>query len=352
MTIISDRDIRKELYSSTQEEGVLIIKGLREEQIQPSSVDIRIGDEGWESEIYFKPTYEKLEKYAKKLPGEPEYILSPGKAYYFKSFEKIKFPWYWNAILENKSTNGRIFLRVEAGEKTFAEIGHSSYPKSIELILMPLTFPILVRCCKTKIAQIRFREFRSSYMSKNEIDKNYGKEVEVLLDKKLLPLDRAWDDGIKLTFDTSFAYKAKDSPELEPLDLTKKDYYDPEDYFEKVFSDENGEILTEKNSYYLFGSMEYIKLGRIVGKVSREDPHVGATVSLHEAGYVDSGYEGYLTFEVRSYEKRAIEMGEFAGRLSLEGLSSPVERRYGDPSLNSSYQHQKSPKLAKIFKEK
>ncbi len=63
------------------------------------------------------------------------------------------------------------------------------------------------------------------------------------------------------------------------------------------------------------------------------------------AGYVDPGWKGNLTLELSNVANLPIALyhGMRIGQISFFGMSSPVERPYGSPSLRSRYQGQSEP---------
>lgn len=63
------------------------------------------------------------------------------------------------------------------------------------------------------------------------------------------------------------------------------------------------------------------------------------------AGYVDPGWKGNLTLELSNVANLPIALyhGMRIGQISFFGMTSPVERPYGSPSLRSRYQGQSEP---------
>lgn len=121
MAILSDADIKKCL-----DEGKIIIEPLEnpEMQIQPSSVDLRIGKEFKGFRIVRKPCIDPmdnsdLESYMESFyidEGEP-FIIHPGEFALATTYETIKLPHDLVARVEGRSSMGRlgITMHVTAG---------------------------------------------------------------------------------------------------------------------------------------------------------------------------------------------------------------------------------------------
>jgi dCTP deaminase len=121
MAILSDQDIKKYL-----EEGKISIKPLEdpERQIQPSSVDLRIGNEFKGFRIIRKPCIDPLDKsdlesYMESfhLDQGEAFIIHPGEFALATTYEAVKLPDDLVARVEGRSSMGRlgITMHVTAG---------------------------------------------------------------------------------------------------------------------------------------------------------------------------------------------------------------------------------------------
>ncbi len=121
MAILSDRDIKEHLKS-----GKIVIDPIlnAEVQIQPSSVDLRIGKEFKGFRIIRKPCIDPmdqsdLESYMESFfldEGEP-FIIHPGEFALATTYETIKLPHDLVARVEGRSSMGRlgVTMHVTAG---------------------------------------------------------------------------------------------------------------------------------------------------------------------------------------------------------------------------------------------
>jgi dCTP deaminase len=121
MAILSDRDIKKHLKT-----GKIVIEPLEnpERQIQPSSVDLRIGNEFKGFKIIRKPCIDPMDKtdmnsYMESFyidDGQP-FIIHPGEFALATTYETIELPDDLVARVEGRSSMGRlgITMHVTAG---------------------------------------------------------------------------------------------------------------------------------------------------------------------------------------------------------------------------------------------
>jgi dCTP deaminase len=106
-------------------------------------------------------------------------------------------------------------------------------------------------------------------------------------------------------------------------------------------------FVLHPGEFALGATLERIKLpddllGRLEGKSSLG--RLG--LMIHStAGYVDPGWDGYLTLELSNVANLPILLtpGMKIGQISFNRMSTPVDRPYGTPGLGSHYQGQKGP---------
>lgn len=121
MAILSDTDIKKYL-----EEGLILIDPLEdpERQIQPSSVDLRIGSEFKGFRIIRKPCIDPkdksdIESYMESfhIEGNESFIIHPGEFALATTYETVRLPANLVARVEGRSSMGRlgITMHVTAG---------------------------------------------------------------------------------------------------------------------------------------------------------------------------------------------------------------------------------------------
>jgi len=352
----SDRTMRMLMDNGT----IMIQPFLEDDQIQPGSIDLRAGlkvreMDGTASQL----NLDTLEKHTVKMTelefGE-KMVLYPGHPYLIESYEAIFLPANIEGETDTRSTVGRVGVSCLALGKKFAHIP-STHPIIGPIKIWSATEPYVYRiemiAGQTRFLQVKFRYKGTSYMTPDEIKQNYGTEFRITRDrdgKNEIPLsDILEEDGLKLTLNTQKAFAQRKNVK-KPLDMTRKGYYDPGEFWEVVEADENGEIMMDKRRLYLLGSNETVVFNDACGQLSRADIYAGFGNYLNFAGLINPYYFGQITHEFWSENKRVLGQGQHSGRVRIEDLTAPVTMRYGAKSLGSSYSGQLAPTLPKIFR--
>ena len=343
-------------------------------QLQPNSIEVRVGERIWES---IKPNFtvsyinsQILKKYFKPMEMSDGFILEPSKTYIVESYEGIKLPWYIIGETETKSSVGRVGAIGYALGLRFGKLKPTSIPKKFYFLIENNAFPLKLIPGKTRISQIILRKRGTTYLSAKEIRKVYtsvpveileGYEKEEELKKicliregEGLPFSLACrENGLQFTLSLEKIYVQKKVEDSEPIDLTKVEYCDPEDYFE-VKSGEKGKFYMEKGKLHLLGSRETVLQGDVYGRLERMEEESGIGMIHHLAGSFDLWFYGQCTFEAISYKDRILVEGQPMAKLILDLPITGVEkdRRYGRPSVGSAYRGQSAPTLPKFFKRK
>lgn len=112
--VLSDRDIKQEL-----KEGRISIEPLKEKDIQPASVDVRLGSHFRifrnSSHAYIDPEKEQPDLTEEIIvPDDQAFILHPGQFALGTTFEKVTLPDDILGKLEGKSTLGRLGLMIHS----------------------------------------------------------------------------------------------------------------------------------------------------------------------------------------------------------------------------------------------
>ena len=115
MTVLSDKDIRKEL-----EEGDLEVEPVDlEKQLQPASLDIRLGTEITEFKHKYGPPlsysdYIEEEMQTYEITDDKSIVISPGAFFLIDTLENIKIPNYLGCELRGRSSVGRLGLEIHS----------------------------------------------------------------------------------------------------------------------------------------------------------------------------------------------------------------------------------------------
>ena len=170
-------------------------------------------------------------------------------------------------------------------------------------------------------------------------------EQEVVTLKDSEPLAQALTEkGLAMRFDTQLAYRSKKTQ--EPIDMDKRAELDWTRWFDLI--DGNKELVLDKKTLYLLGSLGVIGLKGACGIISKEQrtfTGLGGFGCL--AGVIQDGFTGQITMEPYFNTKTRIKQGELAGYVILDKVEGePPEGGYG-----GTYQWQRAPRLAKMFRK-
>ncbi len=341
---------------------------ISDDQIQPASIDLRLGPIAYRVRSSFLPgkhatvkrKIESLKMHEIDLGASA--VLEKGCVYIIPLMETLRLPPEISGRANPKSTTGRldVFTRLISDYCTEFERVQAGYKGDLYVEVVPRTFSILVRE-GTKLNQLRFIKGFDSPHSDHKLDKLDRAETLVYL-----PNDEAVDatisEGLRISIDLAgvaggdvVGYRAKHHAPL--IDLSKINYYDPNDFWEAIPAPKTDGLLLNPDDFYILLSKEKVRIppGHAAEMVAY-DPSVGE-FRIHYAGFFDPGF-GYgnndikgthAVLEVRSHEVPfLLEDGQFVGRLIYEQLLGRPEKTYG-VDIGSSYQSQ-GLSLSKQFK--
>ena len=336
-------------------------------QIQPSSLDLRLGPVGYRMQASFLPgPNATVESRIKDLAMTRIDLTQPtvfekGCVYLVPLMEHLNLTSEFSAKANPKSTTGRldIFTRLICDGGTEFERVPPGYKGTLYAEVVPRTFTVLVQA-GVKLNQLRFIRGcpTPSDTTLQELDAQetlvYGEgdqPGEALINRGLmvsLNLQGGPEDKI-------IGYRAKQN--TPAIDLLKKDYYDPDEFWEPIMAPRNRRIILNPDDFYILLSKEKVRIPpAYAAEMVAYDPSMGE-FRIHYAGFFDPGF-GYgasdvkgshAVLEVRSHEVPfLIEDGQVVGRLIYERLLTHSDKIYG-MGIGSSYQGQ-GLALSKQFK--
>lgn len=310
-------------------------------QLQPASLDLRLGDVAYRVRASFLPG--ASEKVQSKLDDLQLHtinlaqgaVLETGCVYVVPLLESLALPADLCAATNPKSSTGRldVFTRVIAdGVSAFDQIP-AGYTGPLYAEICPQTFPIVVRK-GSRLSQIRFRAG--------------GADAKPVQDIAL---------SVDLTGDYKglIGYRAKRHTGLVDVDVVGARAM--LDYWEPIHVRESKRLILDPDQFYILASKEAVHVPPDqAAEMVPFNPLVGE-FRVHYAGFFDPGFGhaeaggagSRAVLEVRSHKVPFIlEHGQTIGRLIYEQLTETPERLYGS-DLASHYQAQ-GLKLSKHFR--
>lgn len=332
------------------------------DQIQPASLDLRLGKIAYRVRASFLPgprttvaqRIDDLKLHEFSLTGGA--VLETNCVYIVPLIESLALPDDISAAANPKSSTGRIdvFTRVIADRTNGFDQISAGYRGPLYAEISPKTFPVLVRE-GSRLSQIRFRKGQSV------LDAD---AMRALHEKERLTDDANADLSVGVSFGVDLAglgpnnfvgYRAKRHTGV--IDVEKRDGHAIADFWEPIAAREDRSLILDPDEFYILASKEAVQVPPdYAAEMVPFDPLVGE-FRVHYAGFFDPGfgYEGAGgrgargVLEVRSREVPFIlEHGQIVGRLVYERMLERPERLYG-MGIGSNYQAQ-GLKLSKHFR--
>ncbi|MBR0557218.1 2'-deoxycytidine 5'-triphosphate deaminase [Ciceribacter sp. L1K23] len=357
--ILADRAIG-ELFGRGQ---LLSEAMLDHDQIQPASLDLRLGSKALRVRASFMPgrsstVADKLERLTlHEIDLENGAVLETGCVYIVPLMESLDLPGDISASANPKSSTGRldIFTRVMVDYAQEFDKVPAGYKGPLYLEISPRTFPIIVRR-GSRLSQIRFRKGHA-LLGEQELVDLHAAETLVAADAPNVS-----GGGIALSIDLKgsgpeglIGYRGKHHTSV--IDVDRKAAHDVLDFWEPLYSRGRDELILDPDEFYILVSNEAVHVPPLyAAEMTPFDPLVGE-FRVHYAGFFDPGFGhagaggagSRAVLEVRSHEVPFIlEHGQIIGRLVYEHMLEPPEGLYGS-GLGSNYQAQ-GLKLSKHFR--
>jgi dCTP deaminase len=348
------------------EEGIVKpSRPLDADQIQPASLDLRLGTTAWRMRASFLPgpravVRDRVRDLAlHEIDLTRGAVLETGCVYIVPLLESVSMRGDLVAATNPKSSTGRldVFTRVITDHARAFDQVETGYDGPLYAEISPRTFPVLVRT-GSRLSQIRFRsgearipdgelrdlQRRMGLVSTPDPDVNGGLALSVDLG------GFGNEDGRPIV-----GYRAKRHTGV--IDVDKRAACDLLDYWEPIASRGRDSLILDPNEFYILASKEAVHVPpELAAEMVPFDPLVGE-FRVHYAGFFDPGF-GYspdgieaarAVLEVRSREVPFIlEDGQIVGRLVYERMSERPAILYG-AGLGSNYQGQ-ALKLSKHFR--
>ncbi|WP_373356853.1 2'-deoxycytidine 5'-triphosphate deaminase [Pseudoroseicyclus sp. CXY001] len=328
-----------------------------EGQVQPASLDLRLGAKAWRLRASFLPgegrrVEDRLDGLAMhQIDLTPGAVLEKGCVYLVPLVERLALPEGTSAVANAKSSTGRLDLLTRTiidGGAEFDRIP-AGYHGPLYAEICPRSFSVLVRP-GMRLNQIRFRAGEAR-LTDDELAALHAKTP-------LVDGTPHIDEGLGFSVDLGGAlagWRAK--PHSGVIDLDRIGHYPPGEFWEPVKAERGGVIL-DPGAFYILVSREAVTIPPTHAAEMAPYLAMVGEFRVHYAGFFDPGFghseaggagsRGVL--EVRCHEAPfVLEHGQIVGRLVYERMAAPPARLYGR-EIASNYQGQ-GLRLAKHFAE-
>ena len=351
--VLPSQDIRELIKQGC----ILASEPIGEEQIQPASLDLRLGESVHRLQASFLPgsaaVSEKLEALSMAcLDLSTPVILERGCVYLARLLEELRLPAGVSASANPKSTTGRldVFTRLITDGGAEFERVPEGYSGPLFAEIMPRTFPVVVRP-GLSLSQVRFIRGRAQLSEMQT--RGLNRREKLILDETRPVGARIRGGGVEISVSLRgeepgdvIAYKGKNNTAL--IDMSKTDFYDATHFWDAIMERADGRLILNPGDFYILASRERVRVPKgHAAEMMPFDPSVGE-FRIHYAGFFDPGF-GYgdsnitgtrAVLEVRAHEiPFVIEHGQVVGRLVYSRVLDVPDKIYGK-SIGSSYQRQ------------
>jgi dCTP deaminase len=329
--------------------------------IQPASLDLRLGEVAHRIRCSFLPGPHKVEQ---RLPdllidtldltGEGA-VLEVGLPYLIPLMERLHLPQEVRARANPKSSTGRadVFTRVITDHSARFDDIRAGYSGRLFLEVVPLSFPIRVQQGLT-LNQLRLSVGNTS-LSDADIRREHAEGPLLRVGGKAVkPRDLELSSGLFLSLNLrgpktkGVGWQARGSAPL--LDLRTPRSSDPSLFWDRVRHEGGDRIVLQPRSFYLLMSYEAVTIPpHLAAEMAAYDPTSGE-LRTHYAGFFDPDF-GYdpdpamagstAALEVRAHDVAfMIEHRQHVCKLTFERMLEQPTMLYGESGFGSNYQGQ------------
>lgn len=365
---------------------------LEDDQFQPNSIDLRLGEKAYRVRCSFLPEDESVNQKLDKL-SQYEFsitdgaILEPNCVYIIPLLEELHLPSHispqktlfngsengidyqivsgehLSAKANPKSTTGRldVFTRVITDHSHRFEEIRSGYKGGLYLEVVPKSFPIKVKTGH-RLNQLRLRH-GYTVLSDQEILRTHSSDP-MLFTEGGAPVevdDIKVNNGLFLSVNLHASegkivgYKAKKHRDY--IDLDNINHYEVSEFWEPIYHQPDDHLILEPEAFYIFASKERCRIPEYLAAEMIAYDTGSGELRTHYAGFFDSGFGGRVedkgaraVLEVRSHDVPfLIEDGQTFCSMKFEPNTEVPAFVYGD-DIKSNYQGQEL-RLGKHFKQ-
>lgn len=352
--VLPDSEIHRLIASGAISADDAIMPG----QIQPASLDLRLGTTAYRLRASFLPGRGK--RIADRLADFQMHqmdlsngaVLERGCVYLVPLRERLRLPEGLTAVANAKSSTGRLDLltRLVSDDGTEFDRLTEAYDGPLYAEICPRSFSVLVRP-GMRLNQLRLRRGKAVLSD--------GELIELHAREPLVGGDALIDHGLGFSVDLRpetgdlVGYRAR--PHSGVIDLDRIGAYDAREFWDELRT-QDGRLILDPGAFYILVSRESVAIPADYAAEMAPYLAMAGEFRVHYAGFFDPGFgigeagagaRGVL--EVRCHEAPfVLEHGQVVGRLVYERMAARPAHLYG-AGIKSNYQGQ-GLKLAKQFR--
>lgn len=347
------------IVAMTRNGEIRSVESIAQEQLQPASLDLRLGHVAYRVRASFLPgpkstvmdRIRQLEGYPIDLSAGA--VLERGCVYVAPLMESLSLPANVVGFANPKSSTGRldVFTRLITDHSNAFDQVERRYEGPLYVEVAPRTFSVVVRA-GTRLNQVRFQRGTAAVAS-SELRRLYDQgqlvrtpgvmpQPELAKNAKLVPVTIDLQGSGRGSL---IGYRAK--KHTDRIDLDKVAHYDPHDFWEPIKFYRESAITLNPDDFYILVTCE--EVGVPPGYAAEMVPYYtrSGEYRVHYAGFFDPGFGwrdaaggSRAVLEVRSHEVPfMLEHRQTVGWLSYQRMLVRPDRIYGS-SMKSNYQDQ------------
>src|SRR5437868_2590216 len=339
---------------------IIATEEIEPSQIQPASIDLRLGAVAWRVRASFLPGPQATVREKPDVVALHEIDLTEGAVldtdcvYVVPLLESLELSFRVSGIANPKSSTGRldVFTRLIVDRAQTFDRVEPGYRGPLYAEISPRTFPILARK-GSRLNQLRIRrgspQFTDTQLKRLHAETPLVDGPADIENGLALSVDLKGDAAVQ-----QVGWRAKRHTGI--IDIDQRGSLDPFEFWDPIRASRSGTIVLDPDEFYILASREAVAIPPdFAAEMLPFNPVVGE-FRVHYAGFFDPGFGheagrgrgARAVLEVRSREVPfIIEHGQIIGRLVFERLTETPPEVYG-AALGSNYQQQ-GLKLSKHF---
>lgn len=369
-TLLGEGVFPSQVFEGLIQSGVLKSdEPIENGQIQPASMDLRLGDKAYRVRAGFLPgegnsvmsRMEELKMHEVDISKSG--VLEKGAVYIIPLMESLNLSNDVHGLASPKSTTGRldILTRLICDNGTSFDKVPEGYNGRLYVEVSPITFSVIVHK-GDKLNQLRLRQ--GSSVLTDEALVNLDAKSSLVYNIKGQAEAPMFCEGVWLSVDLEgkngnniVGYRARKNAPL--VDLQKIAHYDIEEFWEPIYKPSSGKLILNPEDFYILASRECLRVPAEYSAEMMAYETQAGELRVHYAGFFDPGFgcdvggtggsgtTGVL--EIRSHDVPfVLEHGQRICRMVYEKLSEVPGKIYSQ-NIGSNYAGQ-TLKLAKQFK--